>query len=42
MKANSSFDLIIPRRPKVTEPPTPEEIRILREEIDPVRIVLRK
>lgn len=42
MKANSSFDLIIPPTPEVTEPPTPEEIRILREEIDPVRIVLRK
>ena len=42
MKANSSFDLIIPPKPEVTEPPTPEEIRILREEIDPVRIVLRK
>jgi glutaconate CoA-transferase subunit B len=42
MKANSSFDLIIPPAPEVTEPPTPEEVRILREEIDPVRIVLRK
>lgn len=42
VKANSSFDLIVPPRVATTTPPTGEEVRILREEIDPAGFVIRR
>ncbi|MCW4012090.1 MAG: 3-oxoacid CoA-transferase [Candidatus Bathyarchaeota archaeon] len=39
---NTSFELIIPDAVGVTEPPTEEELRLLREEIDPSGIVIGK
>ena len=33
--ANTGFDLIVPERVPITEPPTEEELRVLREEVDP-------
>jgi len=38
--ANTGFKLIIPDKIERTEPPTAEELRLLREELDPNRIVL--
>jgi len=42
IRENTGFRLIIPDRVAVTEPPTSEELRILRTEIDPSGIVLGK
>ena len=42
VKAATGFDLIIPPKVAVTDPPTPEEISILRKEIDPAGFVIRK
>jgi glutaconate CoA-transferase subunit B len=42
VKANTGFELIIPPEVTVTSPPTSEEIRILRQEIDPAGFVIRK
>jgi glutaconate CoA-transferase subunit B len=39
---NTSFKLIIPDKVGETEPPTEEELRLLREEIDPSGIVIGK
>lgn len=39
VKENSSFDILIPDRVEETEPPTPEELKIMRE-LDPARIVV--
>jgi glutaconate CoA-transferase subunit B len=39
---NTGFELIIPREVSTTEPPTKEELRLLREEIDPAGIVIGK
>jgi acyl CoA:acetate/3-ketoacid CoA transferase beta subunit len=33
--ANLGFELIVPRDLPTTEPPTPEQIHLIREEIDP-------
>jgi glutaconate CoA-transferase, subunit B len=41
MKANTSFDLVIPAEVAVTSLPTAEEIRLLHEVIDPSRFVIR-
>ncbi|HEX08656.1 MAG TPA: 3-oxoacid CoA-transferase, partial [Thermoplasmatales archaeon] len=41
IKNNSQFEIIIPDEITYTEPPTEEELKILRE-IDPARIVLGK
>lgn len=38
--ANTGFDIIIPSKVKETEPPTREELKILREEVDPNRLIL--
>jgi glutaconate CoA-transferase subunit B len=38
--SNTGFDLIIPDDVGVNEPPTHEELRILREEIDPGRLYI--
>ena len=40
VKANTGFELIIPEKVTVTEPPTERELKILRTEIDPAGIVL--
>jgi glutaconate CoA-transferase subunit B len=39
---NTSFKLIIPDQVSTTQPPTEEELKILREEIDPSGIVIGK
>jgi acyl CoA:acetate/3-ketoacid CoA transferase beta subunit len=39
---NSSFEIIIPEEMDVTEPPTNEELRLLREEIDPTGMSIGK
>jgi glutaconate CoA-transferase subunit B len=38
--ANTGFELLIPERVGVNDPPSPEELRILREEIDPERLYI--
>jgi glutaconate CoA-transferase subunit B len=38
--ANTGFELIIPSKIRDTDPPTREELRILRDEVDPYRIIL--
>jgi glutaconate CoA-transferase subunit B len=42
VKKNSSFEIITPPQVDTTVPPTAEEIRLLREEIDPAKFILRK
>ncbi|MGQ9477618.1 MAG: CoA-transferase subunit beta [Candidatus Bipolaricaulia bacterium] len=37
---NTGFELIIPEKVEQTEPPTEEELRLLREEIDPHRLYI--
>jgi len=37
---NTGFELIVPDNVSVTRPPTEEELKLLREEIDPARIVI--
>ncbi len=39
---NTGFELIVPEEVSTTEPPTEEELRLLREEIDPAGIVIGK
>ena len=41
VRANTEFDLIVPSDVSVTSLPTPEEIRLLHEEIDPSHFVVR-
>ena len=41
VKANTDFDLIVPREVAVTSLPTAEEIRLLHKEIDPSHFVIR-
>ena len=38
--ANTGFEIIVPSKVKETEPPTPKELKILREEVDPNRLIL--
>jgi acyl CoA:acetate/3-ketoacid CoA transferase beta subunit len=40
VQENTSFDLHVGSDVAVTEEPTREELRLLREEIDPARIVI--
>ena len=40
VKANTGFELVIPEKVTVTEPPTERELKMLRTEIDPAGIVL--
>jgi len=40
VKGNTGFELIIPSNVTTTEPPSDEELRLLREVIDPARIVI--
>ena len=42
VKENTSFELHVDGDVAVTEPPSPEELRLLREEIDPAGIVIGK
>jgi len=39
---NTGFQLVIPRTVRVTDPPTSEELRIMREEIDPKGIYISR
>jgi len=41
IKANSSFEIIIPEKVDITQPPTEEELRILHE-IDPTGMTIGK
>jgi glutaconate CoA-transferase subunit B len=41
VKANIGWDVKVSRRPKTTVPPTDEELRIIRQDLDPARIHLR-
>jgi glutaconate CoA-transferase subunit B len=38
--ANTGFELIVPERVGVNEPPSAQELRLLREEIDPARFYI--
>jgi glutaconate CoA-transferase subunit B len=40
IKAETGFELVIPKEIGRTEPPTEKELRILREEVDPLRLVI--
>ena len=40
IEANTGFDLPVPPDVATTEPPTDEELRILRQEVDPLRYVI--
>ena len=40
VKANSGFEILIPDKYGVVEPPTEEELRILREEVDSDRLII--
>jgi glutaconate CoA-transferase subunit B len=40
VKAETGFGLIIPDRIERTEPPAAAELRILREEVDPLKLVI--
>ena len=42
VKENTSFEFHVDGEVAVTEPPSPEELRLLREEIDPDGIVIGK
>lgn len=42
VRANTGFDLPILGELTTTSPPTREELRILREEVDPARIIIRR
>ena len=41
VKANIGWDVKVSRPPKTTVPPTEEELRIIRQDLDPDRIHLR-
>jgi glutaconate CoA-transferase subunit B len=41
LKSNTGFDILIPNEVAVTQPPSEEELRILRTEIDPAGILVR-
>ena len=40
VKENTGFELVIPEKVGENEPPTEEELRILREEIDPTKLYI--
>ena len=40
VRAATGFELAVRQTPAITEPPTPEELRLLREEVDPHRYVI--
>ena len=40
VKSETGFELIVPAEIGATEPPTAEELRILRDEVDPLKLVI--
>jgi glutaconate CoA-transferase subunit B len=40
VQKNTGFELIVKGKVPVTEPPTKEELKILREEVDPLRLII--
>jgi glutaconate CoA-transferase subunit B len=40
VKSNTGFELVIPEKVENTEPPSAEELRLLREEIDPEKLYI--
>jgi glutaconate CoA-transferase subunit B len=42
VQKNTDFELLIKQPPKKTEPPTQEELRVLREEVDPFKAVIER
>jgi hypothetical protein len=40
VKAETGFELIIPKEIGRTAPPTATELKILREEVDPLKLVI--
>lgn len=42
VKQNTGFDLLVPEGVDIAKPPTGEELRLLREEIDPTGIFVRR
>jgi glutaconate CoA-transferase subunit B len=40
VRAETGFELLVPGRIAATEPPAAEELRILREEVDPLKLVI--
>lgn len=40
VQSETGFQLIVPKKVERTEPPTEKELRILREEVDPLRLVI--
>jgi len=42
VQKNTGFELLIKQKPTVTEPPTEEELRVLRQEVDPFKAVIAR
>ncbi len=42
VQKNTGFELLIKQKPAVTEPPTEEELRVLRQEVDPFKAVIAR
>jgi glutaconate CoA-transferase subunit B len=40
VKAETGFELVIPKQVGRTQPPTDEELRILRQDVDPLKLVI--
>lgn len=40
VQSETGFELIVPKEVGTTEPPTAEELRVLREKVDPLRLVI--
>jgi hypothetical protein len=40
VKAETGFELVVPKQIGRTAPPTEKELRILREEVDPLKLVI--
>jgi glutaconate CoA-transferase subunit B len=38
--AATGFELLLPEKVEITEPPSTEELRLLREEIDPEKLYI--
>jgi glutaconate CoA-transferase subunit B len=42
IQKNTEFELLIKQPPATTQPPTQEELRVLREEVDPFKAVIER
>ncbi len=42
VQKNTGFELLIKQKPAVTEPPTEEELMVLRQEVDPFKVVIAR